>query len=112
MTQMTAFEKILNGELPCNKVYEDEFTLAFHDIHPKAPVHVLVIPKKKLVNLNDATEEDFKLLGRILWTSKKVAEITKISISGYKIIMNNGPDAMQSVFYLHCHVLGGIQMHE
>lgn len=106
---LTIFEKILKGELTCTPVYEDEHTLAFKDLHPQAPVHVLVIlKKKKFVTVSDAeSEEDAKLLGHLLFAAKKVAEKMNIDQSGYRLIMNNGKDAHQTVAYLHCHVLGG-----
>lgn len=105
--QKTLFEKILDGEIPCKKVYEDEFTFAFHDISPQAPVHVLVIPKKKIVNVAAAQTDDAEILGKVLLTAKKVAEITGIAESGYRCVLNNGENGGQTVFYLHCHVLGG-----
>jgi len=107
MTNITIFDKILSGEIPCKKVYEDDFTLAFEDLHPVAPVHVLVIPKKKMENIFEATEQDAHILGRVLLTAKKVAEIKGISETGCRLVMNNKADSGQSVFYMHCHVIGG-----
>lgn len=107
MTEKTIFEKILDKELPCTPVYEDDFTFAFDDIHPHAPVHVLIIPKKKLININDATDDDTLLMGKILLAAKQVAIIKKIDSSGYRMVFNNGAGAGQTVFYLHCHVIGG-----
>lgn len=106
---LTIFEKILNGTVPTKPVYEDEHTFAFHDIQPQAPVHVLVILKtKKFKNISDATTpDDAMLLGQLLITAKKVAQIMNIANSGYRLVINNGPDAHQTVWYLHCHVLGG-----
>ena len=106
---LTIFEKILRGDIPCTPVYEDEHTLAFKDLHPQAPVHVLVILKqKKFVNVSDAeSKEDANLLGHLLFAAKKVAEKMDIAKSGYRLIINNGADAHQTVAYLHCHVLGG-----
>lgn len=109
--QLTIFDRILNGEIPCKKVWEDEHTLAFHDISPQAPVHVLVIPKKKIVNVAHATSEDIDSLGRVLWSAKKVAEILGLDQSGFRLVMNNGRDGGQTVDYLHCHVLGGRALH-
>ena len=103
----TIFEKILNKQIPCKVVYEDEHTLAFHDVNPQAPVHVLVIPKTKLVNVAEASEEDAFILGKVLLAAKKVAEITGIHKTGYRLVMNNGAGSGQTVFYLHCHVIGG-----
>jgi len=107
MTEKTIFEKILDKEIPCQPIYEDEFTLAFDDIHPQAPVHVLVIPKKKLINVDSAQEDDALLLGKVLIAAKKVAAIKNINETGYRLVFNNHRGAGQTVFYLHCHVLGG-----
>ena len=103
----TIFEKILNKEIPAEIVYEDDFTLAFKDVHPQAPVHVLVIPKQKLVNVASSTVDDIEVLGKILNAARIVAEKLGISESGYRLVMNNNADGGQSVDYLHCHVLGG-----
>lgn len=104
---MTIFAKILKGEIPASKVYEDDRVLAFDDVAPQAPVHVLIIPKEPLVNLNDASDEHEALLGHILVVAKKVAELKGIGESGYRVVMNNGAGANQSVFHMHLHVLGG-----
>ena len=106
-TQITIFEKILAKEIPVTIIYEDEFTLAFKDIHPEAPIHVLVIPKIKLTSLNDMDEDKEMIMGKVLHTVKKVAKILGIENSGYRSVINTGSDAGQSVFYIHCHVLGG-----
>ncbi|MGY3805051.1 histidine triad nucleotide-binding protein [Pigmentibacter ruber] len=107
MSEKTIFERILAGEIPCKPVYEDEFTLAFHDISPQAPVHVLVIPKRKIVNVATSHESDIEQMGRVLFAAKKVAEVTGINQTGYRLIMNNGEDGGQTVYYMHCHVMGG-----
>lgn len=105
---LTIFEKILNGSIPATPIYEDEHTFAFKDIQPQAPVHVLVIlKKKKLVNISDMQEADEVFLGRLMFAAKKVAEVTGIADTGYRLVINNGKDAHQTVWYLHCHVLGG-----
>lgn len=104
---MTIFAKILKGEIPASKVYEDDRVLAFDDVAPQAPVHVLIIPKEPLVNLNDASDKYEALLGHILVVAKKVAELKGIDKSGYRVVMNNGAGANQSVFHMHLHVLGG-----
>lgn len=104
---ITIFEKILKGEIPCKKVWEDEHTLAFHDIAPQAPTHVLVIPKKKIINVSLSTPEDIEVLGRVLWSAKKAAELLGLEKTGYRLVFNNGHDGGQTVDYLHCHVLGG-----
>ena len=109
---LSIFEKILTKEIPATILYEDDYTLAFKDISPQAPVHVLVILKtKKFVNVNDAeTDEDAFLLGRLMLSAKKVAEISGIEKEGYRLVINNGPQANQTVDYLHCHVIGGRDM--
>jgi histidine triad (HIT) family protein len=103
----TIFERILTGEIPCKKVWEDDHTLAFHDIAPQAPVHVLVIPKKKIVNVSEANDSDAEILGRVLLTARKVAQLLGVDSTGFRLVMNNGNDGGQTVDYLHCHVLAG-----
>ena len=107
MQSLTIFEKILKGEIPCKKVFEDEYCLAFHDIQPQAPVHVLVVPKTKLVNVMSAQDSDFEILGKVLIGAKKAASILGLDAKGYRLVFNNGEYGGQSVDYLHCHVLGG-----
>lgn len=104
---MTIFARILRGEIPANKVYEDDRVLAFDDVTPQAPVHVLIIPKQALVNLNDVADEHEALLGHILVVAHKVAVLKGIADSGYRVVMNTGSDGGQSVFHMHLHVLGG-----
>ena len=104
---MTIFQKIIDRQIPASIVYEDDHVLAFDDIAPQAPVHVLVIPKKPLVNLSDASDADAELLGKLLSAVRKVAEAKGLVESGYRVVANNGRDAQQSVFHLHFHVLGG-----
>ncbi|MEN9528283.1 MAG: hypothetical protein RI932_156, partial [Pseudomonadota bacterium] len=82
-------------------------TLAFHDIAPQAPVHVLVIPKKKIVNVSEANDSDAEILGRVLLTARKVAQLLGVDSTGFRLVMNNGNDGGQTVDYLHCHVLAG-----
>ena len=110
MEENTIFDKIIDGEIECKKVYEDNHTLAFHDIDPKAPVHILVIPKKKIVNVASSSEEDIPILGHILNAARVIAEQEGISESGYRLVFNNHRDGGQSVDYLHCHILGGRAM--
>lgn len=103
----TIFEKILNRTIPCSPVYEDDFVLAFPDINPQAPIHILIIPKKKIVNVNFLQEEDAPLMGRLLLAAKTIAQQQGIAQDGYRLVFNNEAGAGQSVFYLHCHLLGG-----
>jgi histidine triad (HIT) family protein len=103
----TVFGKIIRGELPSDKVYEDEDVLAFRDLHPAAPVHILVIPKKHVVDLFDAGEEDEALLGKLMLTAKKVAIQEGLKEGGFRLVINNGAGVGQTVFHIHLHVLGG-----
>jgi len=101
------FARILRGEIPCDRVYEDEYTLAFNDISPKAPVHVLVIPKGAYVNMNDfhANASDAEIAG-LLRAVGRVAELKGVSETGYRILSNTGEDAHQEVPHLHIHIVG------
>lgn len=101
------FCKIASGEIPADIVYEDDEVVAFKDVRPHAPVHILIIPRKHMARLDDATAEDKELLGHILLTASKVAKLTGIDAGGYRVVENNGPDAGQEVEHLHFHVLGG-----
>ncbi len=105
MTEETIFHRILRGEIPCDEVYSDSFCLAFRDIQPTAPVHILVIPRKSLPSLMDAQEEDSGLLGHLLLVAKKVA--IKEGLSDWRTVINSGSEAGQTVFHLHIHVIGG-----
>ena len=104
------FCKIAAGLIPSTKVYEDEQVLAFRDIAPQAPVHVLVIPKKHVSGWYDAKEEDDALLAHLMRVAAKVAEIEGIVDSGFRVVSNCGADAQQTVKHLHLHVLGGKAM--
>lgn len=101
------FCKIIKGEIPSNKVYEDEEILAFRDINPLAPVHILVIPKKHIEYLTDVKEEDEVLIGKIYTVINKIAKQEGISEKGFRAVVNCGDDGMQEVKHLHFHVLGG-----
>lgn len=108
-TQDTIFSKIIRREIPADIVYEDDLSLAFKDIQPQAPVHILVIPKKPIPKLADAEPEDHKILGHLLLVAKRVAEQLGLS-NGYRVVINNGDDGGQTVYHLHLHILGGRQM--
>jgi len=101
------FCQIANGEMPSKLRYEDDEVVAFDDINPKAPFHVLVVPKKHLKNLNDAAKMDQSLLGHMLLIAQKVAKDAKVAKLGYKIVINNGKESGQLVDHLHIHILGG-----
>lgn len=108
-TTETIFSKIIRREIPANIIYEDDLALAFKDIQPQAPVHILVIPKKPIPKLADATPEDTALLGHLLLTVKHVAEAAGLQ-DGYRVVINTGNDGGQTVYHLHLHILGGRQM--
>ncbi|MCL6471684.1 MAG: histidine triad nucleotide-binding protein [Firmicutes bacterium] len=101
------FCKMVAGEIPVDKVYEDEDILAFRDIRPQAPTHILIIPKKHIAMLADATEKDEELLGKLLFAASKIAKQEGIAESGYRVVINNGPDSGQEVYHIHIHLLGG-----
>ncbi len=103
----TLFEKIVARELPASIVYEDELVLAFRDIHPQAPTHVLIIPKKPIPRIAEARPEDQQLLGHLLLKAAEVANQLGLSQSGFRLVFNNGPAAGEAVPHLHLHILGG-----
>ena len=103
---MTIFEKIVAREIPAKIVFEDDDVLAFHDADPKAPVHVLIVPKRVIPRLAQAKETDAPLLGKLILTATKVARDLGMAESGYRIVINSGPDAGESVPHLHVHLLG------
>ncbi|MGK3998098.1 histidine triad nucleotide-binding protein [Sorangium sp. So ce1024] len=107
---MCLFCKIANKEIPSKVVLEDEHVLAFHDVNPQAPTHVLVIPKRHITGIAQATPEDEAILGRLLLAARRVAELSGITESGFRTVINNGANAGQTVFHLHVHVLGGRAM--
>ncbi len=106
MSEETLFSKIIKREIPAEIVYEDDKCLAFKDIHPQAPVHILVIPKKPIAKLADATVEDTELLGHLMLTARKIVADQGYA-DGFRIVVNNGADAGQTVFHLHLHILAG-----
>lgn len=101
----TIFGKIIRGEIPADKVWEDDDVIAFKDINPAAPVHILVVPKKPIVNLYDASDDDAELLGKLMIAARRVAE--EQGLEDFRLVANNGAGAGQSVFHLHLHVIGG-----
>lgn len=107
---MCIFCKIANKEIPSKLVFEDDDLVAFHDVNPQAPTHVLVIPKQHLESLNDAKPEHQALLGKLLLATRRAAAETGIDASGYRVVVNTGLQAGQSVFHVHLHVLGGRPM--
>jgi histidine triad (HIT) family protein len=105
MTSDTIFGRILRGEIPCDAVYSDDRCLAFRDVAPQAPVHLLVIPREPLVNLADAGDEHEALLGHLLLVAARVAR--QEGLEAWRTVINSGADAGQTVFHLHVHVIGG-----
>jgi len=106
---MTIFNDIINGKVPSNKVYENEYVLAFDDIHPQAPVHVLIIPKKPIPSIQEMNRDDLFLLQEMVIAAQMVAIKKKVP-DGYRLVINNGEQATQTVAHLHMHLLGGRQL--
>ena len=106
----TLFEKIIARELPASIVYEDDWVLAFRDIKPQAPTHVLIVPKKAIPRIAEAKAEDQPLVGHLLLKAAAVADKLGLTQSGFRLVFNNGPDAGEAVPHLHCHIIGGRKM--
>lgn len=109
--KMTVFSKIINGEIEADKVYEDEKILVIKDINPVAPIHLLIIPKKPIEDLQSVTKEDLPLIGEVILVAQKLAKQLKIE-KGYRLVTNNGKGAGQSILHLHFHLIGGTLMKE
>ncbi len=107
MSNETIFSKIIRREIPADIVYEDELCLAFRDINPQAPVHILVIPKEPLASVADALDTDSALLGHLMITARKIASSEGILESGFRLVVNAGADGGQTVDHVHIHLLGG-----
>nr|WP_240331968.1 histidine triad nucleotide-binding protein [Sulfurospirillum tamanensis] len=107
MREVTVFERIVAGELPCNKVMENDHFLAFHDINPKAPIHILIIPKKHVANFQDVDPKTMEAMTPFI---HEVATLLGLDSSGYRLITNNGEDGGQEVPHLHFHLLGGTKL--
>jgi histidine triad (HIT) family protein len=103
----TLFEKIAAREIPAVIIYEDDLVFAFRDIHPQAPTHILIVPKKPIPRIAETTADDQPLLGHLLLKAAKVAEQAGLKKSGYRLVINNGADGGETVPHLHCHILGG-----
>ena len=108
---MTLFEKIVAREIPAKLAFEDDEVLAFHDINPQAPIHVLVVPKRVIPRIAEAQPADGPLLGRLLLTARQIAADLGLTESGYRIVINNGRNGGETVPHLHVHLLGGRPMH-
>lgn len=108
-TSDTIFGKIIRREIPADIVYEDNLCLAFRDVNPQAPVHVLIIPKQPIAKLADAESQDHALMGHLLLTAKRVADQLELT-NGYRVVINTGEDGGQTVYHLHLHLMGGRAM--
>ncbi|MBU6400703.1 MAG: histidine triad nucleotide-binding protein [Verrucomicrobia bacterium] len=106
----TLFERIVAREIPATIVFEDDRIVAFRDINPKAPTHVLIVPRKPIPRLADAQPQDHAMLGHLLLKAAEIARQLGLDATGYRLVINNGPDAGESVPHLHCHLLGGRPM--
>lgn len=107
MAEETIFSKIIRREIEADIVFESETVLAFRDINPQAPVHILVIPKKHLVNIDDVSAADEQLIAQLFLAVRDIARKQNLVEAGYRVVVNNGGGAGQSVFHLHLHILGG-----
>lgn len=107
MEEDTIFMRILKGEIPSDEVYSDDEFYAFRDINPAAPKHILLIPRKPIARIADATAKHTELLGRMLLVANEIASQEGLLESGYRLVINNGEGAGQSVFHLHLHIIGG-----
>ncbi len=107
---MTVFRKIIDREIPADIVYEDEYCLAFRDVNPQAPTHILLIPKQEISSLAGITGDDHSLMGHLLLKAAEVARSQGLEENGYRVVINVGSDGGQEVYHLHLHVLGGRAM--
>lgn len=103
----TLFERIIDREIPAKIVYEDDLVLAFRDVKPASPNHILIVPKKLIPRIAEAHPDDHKVLGHLLLKAAEVAKQEGLDRTGFRLVINNGPDAGESVPHLHCHILGG-----
>lgn len=110
MSEDTIFGKILRGEIPCDEVYSDDDYFAFRDIKPQAPTHILIIPRKPIPKISDATEADRDLIGGLVLKANEIARQEGIAEDGYRLVFNCGNHGGQEVYHLHLHILGGRQM--
>lgn len=110
MPGKTLFEKIRDQEIPATIVFEDDRCVAFRDISPQAPLHILIIPRKAIPRVGLAADDDEPLLGHLLLTAAKVARSEGVADTGYRLVINNGPDGGEAVPHLHVHLLGGRQL--
>jgi len=105
MNEETIFSKLIKGDIPCDEIYSDEYCLAFRDIQPQAPIHILLIPRKAIISLREAEEKDQNLLGHLLLIAGKIAK--REGLENWRTVINTGSKAGQTVFHLHLHIIGG-----
>ena len=105
------FCNIAEKKIPASFIYEDDDVIAFKDLHPQAPTHILVVPRKHIATLNDLEPEDAELVGKIILAAKNIANENEHADRGYRLVLNCNKEAGQSVFHIHCHLLGGRPMH-
>jgi histidine triad (HIT) family protein len=110
MSENCIFCKIISGEIPGEKIHTDDLVTAFRDIHPVAPIHILIVPNQHIASVNDLTDENERVTGRMLSVAKKLAAQEGIAENGYRLIVNTGPHGGQVVFHLHFHLIGGQKM--
>jgi histidine triad (HIT) family protein len=110
MANDTIFGKIIRGEIPCDKVYEDDDLLAFRDVNPAAPTHILIIPKKFIPTIDEAQAGDAEILGKMMLRAAAIARQEGIAENGYRLVVNCNADGGQSVYHLHLHLVGGRAM--
>ena len=108
MNEETIFSKIIKGDIPCDEIYSDDYCLAFRDIQPQAPIHILLIPREPIISHREAQEKDQIILGHLLLVSANIAKIQ--GLENWRTVINTGAEAGQSVFHLHVHILGGRTM--
>ena len=107
MAEDCIFCRIISGDIPSDTVFEDEEIVAFRDVHPLAPTHVLVVPRRHIESVNDLSANDAAFLGRMILAARHIAAQEGVSKSGYRLVVNSGPDSGQAVAHLHLHVIGG-----
>lgn len=106
-SELTIFDKIISREIPAKIVYEDEVSLAFEDINPQAPVHLLIIPKNRIATCNDITQDDRQIVGHLYWVAAEIARQQGFADAGYRTVMNCNDDGGQTVYHIHLHLLAG-----
>ena len=107
---MTLFEKIIARQIPADIIYEDDLVLAFRDIKPQAPTHILIVPKRHIARISEAQPADAALLGHLLLKAAEIARTVGVGETGFRLVINNGPDGGETVPHLHCHIVGGREL--